>query len=192
VYSQHDEERFICDYFGGKDEGRFLDIGAADGVCFSNTKALHKRGWCGVAVEPSPNFCESLRAMDRITVVEAALCDTDGPVELYHTYDFVSTMNEGHSRKWAELADYQLITVAGISWSSLLRDCGCDFDFMNLDIEGDNIKVLRRIPSVYLERLLCVCIEYDDDIPAVESLLSPYGFGILHTTGENVVMGKTK
>lgn len=34
--------------------GRFLDIGAHDGVTFSSTRALLLNGWSGVYVEPDP------------------------------------------------------------------------------------------------------------------------------------------
>ncbi len=64
MYSQNDEERVILELVGdGK--GRFLDIGAFDGVMFSNTRALVERGWCGICVEPNPfTFLKLLKACE--------------------------------------------------------------------------------------------------------------------------------
>ena len=56
-YSQHGEQAIILDYFEkqGIQQGRFLDIGANDGITFSNSYALVIRDWKGVAVEASPS-----------------------------------------------------------------------------------------------------------------------------------------
>ena len=43
----------ILNYFSQKKKGRFLDVGAFDGVKHSNTYHLWKSGWFGVYVEPS-------------------------------------------------------------------------------------------------------------------------------------------
>ena len=51
-YSQTGEQQVIFDYFGPEFKGTFLDIGANDGVTFSNTYGLSLKGWRGVCVEP--------------------------------------------------------------------------------------------------------------------------------------------
>mgnify|MGYP000961084393 CR=1 FL=1 len=53
MYSQNNEEEVILKYLGDS-TGTFLDIGAFDGITFSNTYELVKRGWKGVMVEASP------------------------------------------------------------------------------------------------------------------------------------------
>jgi hypothetical protein len=44
-YSQNDEETHIINKFKDKTSGTFLDIGAFNGRCASNTLALAERGW---------------------------------------------------------------------------------------------------------------------------------------------------
>src|SRR5262245_12533077 len=44
LYSQNDEEGIIAGYFGGR-TGTLLDIGAYDGVSFSNSRRLIESGW---------------------------------------------------------------------------------------------------------------------------------------------------
>ena len=43
-YSQHNEQEIILNFFNGR-IGRYLDIGAFDGVDMSNTLALAELGW---------------------------------------------------------------------------------------------------------------------------------------------------
>jgi hypothetical protein len=59
-YSQHGEQEVILKYFAGT-QGTFLDIGANDGVTFSNTYALQLMGWRGVLVDASPVAAARLR-----------------------------------------------------------------------------------------------------------------------------------
>lgn len=54
MYSQHDEEQIILDFFGHTHIAAFLDIGAYDGVFISNTYQIWKNGWYGIYIEPSP------------------------------------------------------------------------------------------------------------------------------------------
>lgn len=189
-FSQGDEDWIIRKYFRDQFKGRFLDIGAADGVTFSNTKILYDMGWQGVVVEPSPALCLSLiENCKRVKLVQAALTVEDGPVEFYDSQgDFVSTTNEAHKNKWSQVP-YQKIGVDGISWQTLLAKHGCDFDFINLDIEGENIPILQLMPEAYKRRARMFCIEHDGRIDVVKAELEPYGFRVIHTNGENVVMG---
>jgi FkbM family methyltransferase len=61
-FSQNGQDQFLIeDVFQGKNEGFFVDIGANDGITFSNTYALEKKGWQGLCVEPHPDVFELLR-----------------------------------------------------------------------------------------------------------------------------------
>ena len=62
MFTQRDEEKYILEFFKGN-TGRFLDIGAANGECFSTTRALALLGWSGVCVEPSPTVLPALRTL---------------------------------------------------------------------------------------------------------------------------------
>jgi hypothetical protein len=99
-FSQNDEDSIIRRYFRDQFNGRFLDIGAGDGVCFSNTKLLYDMGWSGTAVEASPilckNFSDNLERA-RVNLVQAALVEKDGPVDFWDAQgDFISTTSDAH------------------------------------------------------------------------------------------------
>ena len=57
--SEHGEEWIVRDFFKGKRDGIFIDIGANDYRRFSNTYYLETElGWSGVAIEPQTKFAE--------------------------------------------------------------------------------------------------------------------------------------
>src|SRR5688572_19238087 len=54
-YSQVGQDKWVIEtMFPGESRGFFLDVGSADGVQLSNTKALEERGWTGICVDPFP------------------------------------------------------------------------------------------------------------------------------------------
>ena len=60
-YSQNNEQEIIINLFKGKRDGKFLDIGANNGVTLSNTFALANfYGWSGLLVEASPKAYQRL------------------------------------------------------------------------------------------------------------------------------------
>ncbi|MEI8344938.1 MAG: FkbM family methyltransferase, partial [Candidatus Omnitrophota bacterium] len=57
LYSQHDEELIIRDFFNDEKGGFFVDIGAGDYKELSNTYYLEKNlGWKGVAVDAQERY----------------------------------------------------------------------------------------------------------------------------------------
>jgi FkbM family methyltransferase len=65
----------------------FVDVGASDGVSFSNTFTLANARWRGLCVEPVPEQAERCRNLhltnSLITVVEACVGKANGETKLY-------------------------------------------------------------------------------------------------------------
>lgn len=61
-YSQFGQDKFLDQkIFKGKNSGFFLEIGADDGVRYSNTYFFEKfRGWQGICIERGKNLLTSL------------------------------------------------------------------------------------------------------------------------------------
>ena len=50
-YSQFEQDKFVYEnFFQGKTDGYFVDIGAHDGTTFSNSRFFEELGWTGVCV----------------------------------------------------------------------------------------------------------------------------------------------
>jgi len=60
-FSQNGQDSFLeNNLFKKINNGFFVDIGANDGVTFSNTYFFEKKGWDGLCVEPIPSVFEKL------------------------------------------------------------------------------------------------------------------------------------
>lgn len=54
-YSQSQQDRFVLHaIYPKRTHGYFVDVGSADGVLHSNSKALEERGWSGICIDPFP------------------------------------------------------------------------------------------------------------------------------------------
>src|SRR6185436_17619755 len=50
-------------FLGERGNGFFVEVGAYDGISFSNTSCLAARGWSGMLVEYIPRFAQACRVL---------------------------------------------------------------------------------------------------------------------------------
>lgn len=194
IYSQHDEQHVILNYFGDR-VGRFLDCGAADGVSMSNTYALALNGWAGLAVEPDPTALDALRQTHEgnpsIAIIAAAIAGYDGTIQ-FHTSNGggVSTTSDSHRNKWRSAAKFMAIEVPCITPRSLLKMYPGPFHFISVDCEGSSVDVLELFD---LSAMSCelLCCEHDGLDRRVMEHAQKHGLvKLLYRSRENLIFGK--
>lgn len=194
MHSQHEEEGVILEYFKGKKcPERFLDIGAFDGKCMSNTYALAELGWGGVCVEPSPQVFKGLMAnhkgRDDITLVNAAISDRAGLAPFQCSPDAVSTLDEDHYKKWKKLGQYTGIWVATATLHDLLTRFPGPYSFINIDTEGTSVDILNRMPLDELG-VQMICIEFDERAAEADACCQKFGMQNVYNCGGNTIWAK--
>ena len=200
-YSQNDEERHILSYFAGR-KGRFLDIGAHDGVQLSNTRALAELGWGGTLVEPSAapfkELMDVYRGREDINLANMAIVPERAGIVTFSDSrgDFVSTFDAAHQRLWAAPGadgrpgvQYQRIYVAGVTVRELTTALPGPYQFVNLDVEGINHALFSELFLAPLGVEL-VCVEYQDRLRDIEALANAQGYKRVHVTTENVLFAQ--
>ncbi len=200
MFSQNDEEAILLE-LAGNAKGRFLDIGAFDGVTFSNTRALVEKGWCGICVEPNPfSFLKLLKACENHDI-ECVLAAVGPPCEagitpfygkLQDGHDAaVSTINDAHRDKWVmAVGGWTSFHVPVITPHVLLKHFGQHFDFVNIDVEGGNWNLLQQMPIREMNTDIW-CVEFDTHFAQMEEWFKGYGYEIVHITTENLIARKT-
>ncbi len=185
VYSQNNEQDVILDYF--KDfKGKFLDIGANDGLTFSNSRALAEIGWQGTLIEPSPEPFKRLKALYNKTkckVLNIAIGDSSGEITFYDCVDtLLSSTNLELVKSWNR--PYEEIKVKVKTFNEAVPVN--DFDFITIDAESMDLIILRQID---LTNVKCLCIEHGNTIEA-EILEYCTGFKTILRNYENLILIK--
>ena len=131
--------------------GFYVDVGAYDPVQYSNTWHLYKRGWRGINIDVVADRIEKFKAArPEDKNVLAAVGDTEGELEVFEhpqwatmtTVDTVTAANT-QSRPVGKLVSRRL--------ENILAEYGVDhIDYMNIDVEGFEMKVLSSFdPKKY-------------------------------------------
>jgi len=134
-YGQNLQDKYVYENFLPEKGGIFLDIGASDGVKYSNTYFFEKeRGFSGLCVEPRKIAFESL-TKNRSCHCENVAVDAD----------------EDPSAVFIEVEGY------GSGLSGLVRRYDTrHFDRINTETKRNDSKgaFIKRVPTVKLETLL--------------------------------------
>jgi hypothetical protein len=101
----------------------------------------------------------------------------------------VSTFHGSEMDRFKSVVTYESVEVKTFKWKTALNRWQIkSFDFISLDIEGDELNVL---PDIDLSETKLVCIEFNgkqDLKTEYEKYLS--GFKLLYTSGENLIYGR--
>jgi|GEM_PF-573827 len=177
-YSQEGEDIILDRFFGRQEKGFYVDVGAHHPIRFSNTYALYRKGWRGINIDATPG---SMAAFDQWrpqdTNIEAAVSDTPETMPFYifkepalNTFDSVlaeTYIKTGWERQ--EIKD-----LAPRQLSDILDEClpsGIIIDFMSIDVEGEEMGVLRSNNwEKYAPRYLMLEIL---DVPLAEIVNTP-------------------
>ncbi|HEX4240904.1 MAG TPA: FkbM family methyltransferase [Steroidobacteraceae bacterium] len=135
-------------FLGERREGLFVEVGAFDGISFSNSSCLADAGWHGVLIEPIPRFAqqcrERYRGNDRIRIIEAAVGAGESQVEITVAGPFTSTngnvVERYRSLEWSSTAleGASVITVPQRPLDGILEEAGGGraLDVLIVDVEG--------------------------------------------------------
>lgn len=156
-FSQHGQDRFIYERFfkNASNPGAFVDVGAYDGVTFSNTLLFERIGWSGICIEALPSVFDKLKAARSSVCVLCAVADRSGtgtflevdmPSGFEKMYSGLKANFDRRHRKtiqqWGQ--NPKEIEVPIRTLAELLREYRIErVDYLSIDTEGSEWKILR-------------------------------------------------
>lgn len=195
--AQSAEDVFLLDYFRENTCGVYVEAGAYDGVCLSNTYALSQLGWRGLLVEASPVNAERCRQNRPNDFVEH--CAIGGP-DANGTITFtVAEGNEAFSFVHADESHmniclakggtgFKKITVPSMSLSQILKMNNItSVDLLSLDIEGGEAQALQGWNFDQIRpRLIVVEANSIDAENKLMELLGSLHYRLIHRRAANL------
>jgi FkbM family methyltransferase len=158
-YSQWGQDKWVIErYFPGKTDGVFVDIGAHDGITFSNTFALERMGWTGMAVEPIPSVFEQLKTNRHCITIQGCVAGESGIKQFREITGYaqmLSGMVDLYDSRHVDRINNEILEYGGefrdievecFNINELMTKYALDeIDYLNLDVEGAEYQILKSI-----------------------------------------------
>lgn len=163
VYSQHNEELIIRDFFQDRREGVFLDVGCAGPIKDSNTYFLEKElGWSGIGVDALPDYATVWKQeRPRSRFFNFLVTDHLGPPEKFYRSKLLGLSSTVPRKTFGgKEIPYTEITIPTTTLTKLLEDNRlARVDFVSMDIEGAELLALAGF-DIGRFRPELVCVEW--------------------------------
>ena len=165
--SQFSEDKKILELFCENYKGKYLDDGCYHSPRVNNTLILYRKGWKGMNIDLNQFAIDMFNfARPKDINICAALSDKTSTKKVYYLGDLdpKNTLDLNH-KKWLNKhfgisnKDIKKKSVKTKKLGELLKKYNFSkIDFMNIDIEGHEIEVLRSLNLKKL-KIKVICVE---------------------------------
>jgi len=153
--SQAGQDKMIKkNFFDGKKNGFFIEIGAYDGISGSNCYHFERfLNWDGIAIEPSNIQFEKLKKNRKCKVLNNAISDEVKEVEFIEVTEGLTQMSgindSSFERNFKIISNNQASKTDSIKLKTITFDDivpkNKDIDYLSIDIEGGEMNLLKSI-----------------------------------------------
>ena len=163
--SQFGEDKKIVKLFHKNKKGMYLDVGCFHPIRQNNTYLMYKLGWKGINIDLNPLSIELFNVARTNDInICAALSSKKSTETVYfdHSLSSLNTISKEHilflkkafGLNKLKKRKIKTITLTGLLKKNKIRK----IDFMNIDIEGSELKVLKTLNFNYFD-IKVICIE---------------------------------
>ena len=161
-YSMLGEDLIVNNFFKNKTNGFYVDVGCYHPIDGNNTHLLFKNGWSGINIDLNKISIDLFNiARKNDENFRVAVSNKSKKIKFYYRkkINMLNTINKkfaNNSFKKGYRIDYiQARTLSSILKESKLRNK--KIDFLNIDIEGNEINALKTLNfEIYRPKLICV------------------------------------
>jgi FkbM family methyltransferase len=145
-YSQAGQDEWVVNFFKGKKNGFFLDIGAHNGIHINNSYYLEKNlDWTGICIEANPIIFKELKINRNCNTLNCAVSNC---------VEELNFILDGLSGRISD--NNQGIKMMSNTIDNIIKENNVPkiIDYISLDVEGYETKVLSKFPFDEYEFIL--------------------------------------
>ncbi|HEY0835853.1 MAG TPA: FkbM family methyltransferase [Azospirillum sp.] len=185
-HSHQGQDAFVFEtVLGGRRQGVFVDLGAFDGVTWSNTLFFERTlGWSGLCVEASPTIFTLLELNRACRCLNVAVTDRDGEADFLEVEEGALMMGglcetfTARERAFVEsrAVRHRTVRVPARRLTGILEELGLfHVDYLSVDIEGGERRI---IDSMDFRRFTvdAVSLECQRESPDLRAAMDGHGF----------------
>lgn len=194
-YSQYGQDLVALELLDNPSHGVFLDIGANDGVSFSNSLLFEERGWTGICVEPHPIIFKTLQEKRNCHLVNACISSSDSMVDFLvvegpsHMLSGIAQhIDERHQKRIEKDIEKgggttRKIQIEALSPKTLLERFTIEkVDFLSIDTEGCELPILKNFDFTKTD-VRCISVENGTRSSDIFSYLTSVGYVLERCVG---------
>jgi len=189
TYSQFGEDLIINNFFKNF-VGKYVDIGCYHPIKYNNTLLLYEKGWTGINIDLNQTSIDLFNVVRKNDLnILACLSDKEEEVVVYFDNKF-SALNSIYTKNLDKfgIKDFKKIKVKTKIFSNLVKD---NFDFLNIDCEGNDYKILRSIDlKKYNPKLICIEISSKEDKKSILEYLNTYTYELIEVKDLSYIFKK--
>lgn len=201
-YSQWDQDKIVYDnFFKGKSDGIFVDIGAHDGITKSNSLFFERLGWTGICIEPIPEVYSKLIVNRKCTCINGCAYNRNGTVKFTRLHGYTEMLSgidetycEAHKNRInSEISHMgggkETLEVACYKLEELLENANISHvDYLSVDTEGSEIQILMGIDfNKVTFGVLDIELNYKSDFEPISSFLMSKGYKYWGEIGGDII-----
>lgn len=205
-YSQDGQDKYLDQrVFKKMLNGFFIDIGANDGITFSNTYFLEKhRGWNGICVEPHPTAFEKLTHNRKAKLINACIAEVETDSEFMRIEGYgemlsglVNKYDDKHVKRIERDMKIHGGTKQNIKVPCLRLDTiiaqnnVTHIDYCSIDTEGGELEILNTVDLAKIE-ISVISIENNFDEKSIEKFMKASNYRLISKVGADEFYKKKK
>jgi FkbM family methyltransferase len=162
--------------FNQMEGGYFLDIGAFDGIVFSNTYLLECRyKWSGICVEANPDIFKRLIKNRHVTCLNLCLDRCEGDVTFVDKSASGGIVAHDVDNKATNIGTHKISNLKTRSLNTVLEEQKAPsiIDYMSIDVEGAEERILA---DFNFNGYTFKCITIERPTQLLRELLKNYGY----------------
>ena len=196
TYSMFGEDLIVKDFFKKKKKGFYVDVGCYHPLEGNNTYLLYKKGWNGINLDINSLSIELFNASRKEDHnVNVAVSNQSKKVKIYFRKEI--NMLNTVDKKFAKSSfqkGFQTKSINSNTLNSILKRSkfkNKKIDFLNLDIEGNELNALKSLDfKKYKPKLICVEIHNHDKKNPIYKFLDYKGYKFLWKNGFSFIFKK--
>ena len=212
-YSQWGEDQFIRDFFQNKKKGVYLDIGCFHPFWWSNTCLLYQKGWEGINIDINSTAIDLFKiARPKDINLCTTIDENKSEIKFFfdHAFSPCNTIDESfknyfkksYYEKFKEecFVNEQTKTVQSKTIGEILDIAQKHekIDFLNIDVEGTDLKMLKQlIPNEIIKpELISIETHHADgskssDSDQIGDFLRNHNYRIFRRVGPTTLFNST-
>lgn len=204
---------YIYEIFFGKTPKSLVEIGAYDGINYSNSSGLIENGWTAILIEPIPIFALAAKSRyinrTNVTVLECAVSDKEELLEFQIAGPLTSAnkrlLDEYTRISWAAPTlkfSNEKTSISAITLASILNQPESGYvDLLIVDVEGFEDKVfatfeqIKNLPNMIIVEMTELHPDFKYSIRTyleIRNLIEVYGYKVIYKDSINTIFVKNE